>query len=218
MKTYARYFAMQAQKHKYHTQGGLLVLILGSFSLLLFGLSRSPDLNLSFSRQVSSHLEIDRLERNISSITRWPGWFFSLSNVELIESDSKIISQGSILKLKMDPKKGKKKRFELTVKVTAYIPHQKLHLTLLDDSSGRLVRLFDHLDWIVEIKPNSKGSLIQGKAIAHTRHWRSRFFGRISEKILMNQIFYPNLVKLAELKQPFSVDLPESQGLAGPSI
>ncbi len=75
-----------------------------------------------------------------------------------------------------------------------------------------LIRLFDHLEWRLDFFPSpqgKEGGVIHASAIAHTRHWRSRFFGRIAEKIVMNQIFYPDLVKLAELKQPFS-DLEES--------
>lgn len=199
---------------------GLGVLCFSFLAFLFIRLTTGPDLDLTFSRQVPSPFEAAHLDRQISSVTRWPGWFISLARVDTEPSDSKMISQGSILKLHIDPKKGQKKRFDLTFKVTEYVPTQKLHLMLLDDSSGRLVRLFDRVEWILELQPNpkTKGSLIRGTAIAHTRHWRSRFFGRVSERILMNQIFYPNLVKLAELTHPFSLDPPApEQGLTGPS-
>jgi hypothetical protein len=158
-------------------------------------------------------LSPDRLDRNISSVTRWPQWFFSLAEVQILNPQTppqKTIEKGSLLSLAIDPKKGLKKKFNITVEVLHYSPGKDLHLKILKDSSGRLTRLFDSLEWIIHFQPKDSGSLIQGTVTAHTCHWKSRLFGKIAEKIILHQVFYPNIVKLAELKQPFSVDSPES--------
>jgi hypothetical protein len=199
--------------------------ILG-FSLLAVG----PDFDIHFSRTVPSTLDADRIDRNISSTSRWTQWFYSLSEVSVKNTDSSLpptnFKEGSIVELKMNPRKGQHKKFQLKALVTEYTPGKKLSLRLLEDSSNRLTQIFDRLEWKIEILPPAPGakmskkmgsqpqaSIIQGTAIAHTQHWRARLFGRLAEKILMNQVFLPNLVKLAELKQPFSV--PVSQEAVG---
>ena len=107
----------------------------------------------------------------------------------------------------MDPGKALRKKFDLTVQVLEYKRGRFLHLKVLSDSSGRLTQVFDRIEWTVEIQPKPNGgSLIRGTAVAHTCHWRSRLFGKLTERIVMNQVFYPNLMKLSELKQPFSAD------------
>jgi hypothetical protein len=119
------------------------------------------------------------------------------------------LQTGDILTLKIDPHKGKRKQFQLTAQVLNYVPDRLVSLKITQDSSGRLTQLFDEVEWKIEIMPQSQDasrSIIEGTVTAHTRHWRARFFGRIAEKILMNQIFYPNLIQLSEMRQPFSVD------------
>ena len=178
--------------------------------LILFGvlvcegvfLSRSPDVTLTLDRRLRSSLTPDRIDRNVASPSRWTQWFYSLAQVVGPES----LQKGALLTLKIDPKKGQKKKFELQAEVIDYIPSRLLHLKITDDSSGRITHLFDHLEWKLEIEPTEKGSILRGSAMAHTHHWRARFFGRMAEKILMNQVFYPNLIQLADLKQPYAID------------
>lgn len=188
----------------------LLGILIFSSGLTLFSLiACGPNQELHFTREVKSKLDPTRLDRNLSSTTRWPQWFYSLSEVQSPGAPLPKVEKGSILELQMDPKKGQSKKFKLTAEVTEYRPGELIQLKILDDSTGKLTRLFDTLEWKVEFLPNDQGSLIRGTAKAHTRHWRSRFFGRIAERILMNQVFYPNLIKLSELRQPFSVEVPE---------
>ncbi len=189
--------------------------------LLILGLAvgtGAPDLDLYFVRDIPSQLSPERLEKNISSVARWPQWFFSLAKVTIVNSpslklattrldDQSLIEKGSILKLEIDSHRFLSKPFELTAEVLEYKPLQTLRLNILDDSSGRLTRLFDRIEWKLdfEAKPGG-GTLIHARESAHTRHWKARLFGRISERILMNQVFYPDVIKLSELKHPFAID------------
>jgi hypothetical protein len=43
-----------------------------------------------------------------------------------------------------------------------------------------------------------------GEARARTRNWRARMYGRLASRTLMNQVYYPNLIKLGELAHPFT--------------
>ncbi len=195
--------------------------LLIALSIGLFCLSEGPDYDLHFKRIIPSPLQVDQLERNLSSTTRWPQWFHSLDKVSRIELGSEgEFKKGSRLKLEIDAHKGLKKPFYLIFQVDRHDTPGAFKLTLLEDSSGRLTRLFDLLEWEIEVKPSSiaqgKQSQIIASAFAHTHHWRSRLFGRIAEKIMMNQIYYPDLVKLAELRQPFSAEIPPlSLGFSG---
>ncbi len=190
---------MQISKKPWRVIGFVLLgLALGEGTYL----SQGPDITLVLDRRFRSSLSPDRLSRNLSSTSRWPQWFHSLAQVV----GPSTLEKGSQLTLKIDPKKGPKKKFDLQAEVIESIPSRLLHLKITGDSSGRLTHLFDRLEWKIEIDPTEQGSSIHGIALAHTRHWRARLFGRLTEKILMNQVFYPNLIQLADLKQPFSID------------
>jgi hypothetical protein len=203
---------------KYHFKKVLILSLLTCVAVLI-SFAQGPDQVLSFSRMVPSSLDPERIDRNISAVTRWPQWFFSTAEVKILDSSNQAVSSevqtiqdGSLLKIRIDPKKGERKKFELTAKVVNYLPGKKLDLALVEDSTGRLTRLFDHLNWNIELIQTEKGTHIRETTTATTRHWKSRLFGRIAEKILLNQVSYPNILKLAELKQPFSVDSPNQPG------
>jgi hypothetical protein len=193
------------------------VLILGSI-----GLAIRPDRELRFSRIVFSTLSTEHLERHMGAVNRWPQWFYSLASAKILGPESeKPLEKGDLIQLNFDPKKGPWKRFELQAKVISHIPGKEISIELLDDSSGRLTRLFDPIQWKISLEPNPTPSmtgpegqkfatLIRGTCSAKTKHWRARLIGSLAETILMNQIFYPNLFKLAELIRPFEVDDPRS--------
>lgn len=194
-------------------------LSVGVLAALFLGFAietRTPDLDLSFARDIPTPLTPERLDKNISSVARWPQWFFSLAKVTLVDSpnlklvskqnDSSLIEKGSILKLEINPHKFMSKPFELTAEVMEYQSFHTLRLNILDDSSGRMTRLFDHIEWQFDFEATQGGAMIHARELAHTRHWKSRLFGRIAERILMNQIFYPDIIKLSELKHPFKID------------
>ena len=179
--------------------------------------ARTPDLDLHFVRNIPTPLTPERLGKNISSVARWPQWFFSLSKVTLVDSprwklastqkgDPTLIEKGSILSLEMNSHRYLSQPFVLTAEVTEFQPLHILRLKIVEDSSGRLTRLFDHLEWQLDFEAQPGGAIIHAQVVAHTRYWKSRLFGRLAERILMNQVFYPDIIKLSGLKQPFSVD------------
>jgi len=194
--------------------GPIVGLIALTFTLALFWAAQGPDFDLSFSREVPSELSPARLDRNLFSLARWPQWFFNLSDATVLNVDpqggpeqDKIIRPGSLIKLTVDTQKTLAKNFFLTAQVLEYRPGQILRIQIVDDSSGRFPELFSIVEWKIEFLPKGDGSVIRGSAIARTKHWRARLFGRMAEKILMYQLFYPDLMKLSELKQPFSSGL-----------
>jgi len=198
--------------------GGFSVLILGSALILATAISRGPDLQLSFERRIPSALPPERIQRSIESPMRWPQWFHSLGSasiVDLPQDGVNEIREGQLVILNVDPNKGPRRRFSLTAQVSEYQPGRVLELQVLKDSSGRLTRMFDDLRWKIQIEPKDSGSILRGTVTAHTAHWKSRLFGRIAEKIILHQVFYPNLIQLSELKQPFSADPQVLESLQG---
>jgi hypothetical protein len=181
------------------------------FSVLAY-LALGPDQELHFERSVPSALSVEHLDRQIRSVTRWPQWFFTLDRVEPLSAKSEaetpfLVEKGQKWVLQMDAHRPLKKPFQLTVEVQDFVPLHHLRLKLLDDSSGKLTRLFDVLEWDVELLPaaGGPGSVLVGRARAHTHHWKARLFGRLVERILMNQVVYFDLMKLSELRHPFTV-------------
>jgi hypothetical protein len=180
----------------------LVLAIVAAWIGIALLMAQAPDVTLTLDRRIRSSLSPERLERNIGSPCRWTQWFYSLAQVNGPDT----IEKGALFTLHIDPNKGNKKKFELEAQVIDYIPSRLLHLKITRDSSGRLTHLFDQLEWKIEIDPIENGAVLHGMVLAHTHHWRARLFGRLAEKILMNQVFYPNLIQLADLKQPFKVD------------
>ncbi|MFZ9594862.1 MAG: hypothetical protein ACO3A2_02165 [Bdellovibrionia bacterium] len=184
--------------------------VLGLMFAILGVLAQGPDFTLNWDRTIPSRLPLEALERNFDSVTRWPNWFFSLEKVTVAQGvqpvDPGRIGKDCILRLHIRPKRAFSPSFELKAHVIQHVPHQKMALQILEDSSGRLTQLFEQIQWEVELKQNEQGkTFVQGKASAQTRNWRARLFGRLMGKALMNQIFYPDLIKLSEMKHPFSV-------------
>jgi hypothetical protein len=89
------------------------------------------------------------------------------------------------------------------------VPGKRIALRITHDSKNRLTSYFDRLDWVVEVAPGSSGhALLKAEASAHTSHWRARLFGRIADQILMNQVYYPDVFKLARLNETPDQSLP----------
>ena len=179
----------------------------------------------------------EHLALNVQTIARWPQWFYSLKSVKILsqpsspdtvvnnKNDPTLIQEGTRLLLMMDPGKGLRKKFEVTARVSRFVPQQLLKLEIEEDSTHRIDEILGNLSWTIEFLPmppqdqstptKMRGiTLIRATVQAETRHWRSRLFGRLTERIVMNQVFYPNLIKLAELRQPFSADSPMEEDQA----
>ncbi len=186
---------------------GFLVTLLGSTVIYLAAIAHGPDFDLEMIREIPTQVKIDEIQKAVSDISTWPQWFHSLKEAQMLDGMGRPLSvrdwnlqPGSLLELSIDPKKGPWKRFKILTSVTQYVPKKELSLRVLKDSSGKLNQIFDRLDWKMEFKETPQGSLIRGTVSAHAIHWRSKLFGTIAKKILLTQVFYPDLLKLAGMK------------------
>jgi hypothetical protein len=165
-----------------------------------------PDRQLEFTREVPTSLPRDTLALSISSIPNWPKWFFSVERAERIDiagrplptADQKA-ENGALIRLEVHPHKGQSRgSFDLTMQVTEYEPGRLIAMRLARDGSGRIDKVVTGLEWRIELKPGR----IAATASARTRSWRSRLIGAISERVLMNQLFYPDVMALGEFTHP----------------
>jgi hypothetical protein len=196
----------------------LLVLIFGS--CLYYGsvLAHGPDMDLTFVRDVPTNLTPEYLDKVINEIPHWPNWFYFGAKANQLDFrgmpyplQDQNLARGAVIEMLFDPHRLERDRFTLKYQVLEYIPHQKMTIRVVFDSKKALTKLFDRIDWTIEFLPNPRakdagqGTLIRGTEIVHTSHWRSRLFGRLFPSIFLNQIFYPNLLTLADIKNPDTV-------------
>jgi hypothetical protein len=152
-------------------------------------LSRGPDFELTFIRQVRSPLSIDVLQQDLANTPTWPEWHFNVQRVE---------STPSTLRLYLEPPKKEWKRFELDLQVDQKSPN-RIEAQVLRESKGRLEKLLSDVHWSIELlpAPEGQGTLIRGEARARTLGPKARMIGRVVPRIVMNQVFYPDLEALA---------------------
>ena len=181
------------------------------FSLLLFGgaqyLGREPNFTLQFDRVVPLTTSPDVLKRALHEVPLWARWFHTMGKVERVditESPMAVPDQtpekGALIRFLIDPKKGDHRKFFLFAEVIDYVPEKKLSLRLRDDRSGKLHKLFNQVIWELEVIP-AEGKLpvrLHGSARATSNSFRARFWGRSAEKVLMNQVYFIDLIGLAE--------------------
>jgi hypothetical protein len=199
-------FTMQNSKRSFKVLKLSFLILTAIFIGASIYFANGPEVRLQLTREIHSDLSRSRIDRNLSATNRWPQWFNALQKVESAQKDPQQLTPGDILTLVMQSKKGLRSPFQLTAEVIEYVPEKILHLKILTDSSEKIFKLFDELEWKVELWETQNGTIIKGTATAHTRNWRSRLLGKFSEKIIMNQLFYPNLIQLSTLRQPFSVN------------
>jgi hypothetical protein len=182
--------------------GGLLVVILGALTLIAASIAQGPDKELHFEREARSSADISNLSQVLTDASLWPNWFFALEQVKLLGSPSETaVTAGQKYQLFINSRKSPWSHMEFTIQVLEASPAH-LRMRVLEDSKGKLTRLFDRLDWEIRLEPEAQpaqGTIIRGKATAHTSHWRSRLFGTITEKVLMNQVYYMDLIHLSKL-------------------
>lgn len=189
-------------------RGGLLICVVGSLALLSSWLARGPDFDLEFNREVATQATTAQVDAALRDLREWPHWFHSLASARVLLASGADggfeVTSGEDIALEIDPMKGERRKYTLHARVLEYVPAKKLSLRVTYDSKHQLTELFNRLDWTVELNPG----FVQGSAHAHTSHWRSRFFGRVAEIVLMNQVFYPDLFKLAKTGEPTDDSLP----------
>jgi hypothetical protein len=192
--------------------GSLVICLIGGTLLAVAAIARGPDFDLEFHRELKTDATAEQVDAVLRDLKEWPRWFHSLAEARVVgqagSATPTAVHAGEDLALDIDPHKGPGRRFTLFAHVDEYQPGKRISLHVTSDSQGKITRLFDELHWVVEVGQDSGGRLIQGEGTARTRHWRSRFFGRLADQILMNQIFYPDLFKLAKIDQPVDTSLP----------
>lgn len=191
--------------------------VIASLVMSLFSIARGPDKELHFYRETYSASRPEILQSALQQTSLWPKWFYSLEKVTELTPDSQEITpsspllSGKTLRLYFNDRKSPWSAMQITVQVLESAP-SRIALKILNDSKGKLTRLFDHLEWKIELQPVVPSSdqgpqiIVIGKAWGHTSHWRSRLIGTLTEKIIMNQVFHPNVMQLAQIQslQPLS--------------
>lgn len=203
-------------------RASFFVAVMGALLMYLGALANGPDLDLTFSRDVPSDLATVQLAPAIDQVSNWPTWFFSATSAVLLDDDGtpaktpKIIAGQSRVRLTIDPHGNHRHKFDLTLRVLDYTPGLKLRLLVAGDSTARLPRQFENLEWTIELAKSPAGTdartVIHGTESAHTHNWRSRMFGRMATRTLMNQVFYPDLLGLAKSGNLKNMDLFPSGG------
>lgn len=188
-----------------------------AFLLFCWWEARLPDETLTFDRQVTSKLTYSDVSQKLENVTEWKNWFHDAREVQILDSQNHPLPKeeqkahtGAHLEIQINPGKGTHRHFQIAARITRFEPGKLLELEILDDSSGKIIKLFDHLTWRIELAQGAENQqvLISGTEIAHTSHWRSRLFGRIAPRVLLNQVFYPDLMVLADPVTP-----PKAEGL-----
>lgn len=183
-------------------------------------LASGPDTPVSFTREVPTLLPLETLSRSIEAITNWPEWFFNAGKIERVDASGRSfptseqkVQKGALVRIEILPHRGEHRGgFDILVTVREYVPGKLLDLEVLSDQSGRIIKLFDHLEWKIELARESSGIVIRGTELARTRHWRSRLFAALSPRILLNQVFYPDLMALGQFTQPKTPNLYPAYG------
>lgn len=160
-------------------------------------LAREPDFELRFERSVPYQGSFDRAVRNLSDIRTWTEWFHSVEKV------TGTLEAGKTVTLYVNPRKGEWKKFSVELHIMEMVKTPeltRLTVRVWGDSKGKLQRVFDDISWRIEARPGH----ILGAARARTRHWRSRLTGRLDPVSVMNQVFYPDLMRLATRLDPSS--------------
>lgn len=186
-------------------------------------LGRGPDLEVSFKREIPLKTQAADVGLALRAVINWPRWIFSLKDAQVVGPDGQPLPPaqqearvGARVKMWIEPKKREWKRYELLTEVTR-ASAEGLTLRVLSDSKQKLTTAFTDLEWNVDVvhspasvrgKPFGDVKLV-GSSRAQTAHWRSRLFGRLAPNILMYQAFYPDLMTLAQLKQPLPLNPPE---------
>lgn len=183
-------------------------------------LSRGPDFPLEWTREVPSKHTPAELAPALQDIRYWPVFHHALKDALLYSpGDSKLsrddvpigtfdrLESGQLARFRIEPKGKEWKRFQIMGEITQVEPGRKLAFRMTDESSGKTMRLLSDFTWAVSIREATEAeklaghrSFVRGEATAVTKNGRSRFFGRIASKILMNQIYQIDLVRLANFE------------------
>lgn len=202
---------------------GATALFLGAGAILGWT-ARGPDYELTFTREVVSTVPSSSLQKAVEAAVNWPDWHFNTREVTAVDLSGQpypaklqLVEKGSLLIFSMEPPKKEWKRFEIKSQVLDYVPGRRLEVRFLEETKGRIQKLLSDFSWTIEFIPQEGGlsTLIRGTARATTLSSRARIIGRLAPRILMNQVFYPDLEKLSRLQFPKDVvpplDVPQTE-------
>jgi hypothetical protein len=190
----------------------LFVLILGSTLFYCSSIGNGPSFDVTFTRDVPSKLSPEYLDKVFQQLPTWHLWFFSASKADEVDFRGypyapvaqKLETHG-LIRMQINPHRGESRKFEITLLVEEYVPQKRLKLRIMSDSKGRLTRLFDPLEWTLELIPHGTGTIIHAVENGRAVSWRSKLFAKIIPSIFMNQVFYPNLIVLSQINDPLVV-------------
>ncbi len=186
-----------------------MLLILG-FAFWTYTVVRS-DFRVQLKRTVPSYESETSLGEELFNLADWPVFVRGLKRaVVRAEDGSELREQkltvGATLRLEIEPPGKEWKRFTVDFLILEIDPNKSFRLRFTKDSSGKMDQLFSELEWTLRIEPALMGqkeknilSGVFGELTGVTYSKRSRFFGTLSEKILLNQIFFFDLIKLASV-------------------
>lgn len=197
------------------------LVILGVSTLALFGLiqhlSRGPDFDVTWTRSVPSFLPESVLGDALKDTRNWPIFHHELKEAELYRVSGSIetrvigfdvVEPGMRVTLKMEPKGKEWKRYELRAEITEVQPGKSVSFRLLPESQGKVAKVLDSYEWSFgvgapsdDLRAKKYQGMVSGTAKAHTLTGRARFFGRIASRVLMNQTYPVDLVRLANFEE-----------------
>lgn len=203
-----------------------LVTTLVATLLAMVILSQGENETVTFERTVPSAVPIETLAKALDSVLAWPQWHHITTDARRMDGTGnplplteQSVVPGAIVRFTLEPRQRTDLRFDITGRVLEHVPGRKVRVQFVSETKPQVAKLFDSMEWTIELTPGTdagapglskdqalQGTTIHGTLIAHTATWRARLFSRIAHRILMNQVFYPNLTALAELKTPRTFD------------
>jgi hypothetical protein len=186
-----------------------LLVFVALFAAFVGVLGRGPNFTLDWKREVPSKETIAAISVGFRDTRNWPVFHHALKSVSLFENGKPVegferVVPGMVAVFVIEPKDKEWKRFEIKAQVLPPNPGEAFRFRMLEESSGKTTRLLDGVEWWVGVRPATEAeresgnlSYTFGGATAVTKTSRARFLGRLSPKILMNQIYPVDLVRLA---------------------
>ncbi len=189
-----------------------------AFTTYCVALVFRPDYEVTFERLVNApkakgpEAEAPRIENALSDIQTWPKWFHLGKSAKFV-SPSKILEKGAIVELGLEPKDKPYRHFDLRAEVVSIERESEKHeinkltLLIISDSSHKLTRLFDEMTWTLEVKHEQGAphealrTWVVGQLKAKTHHYKSRILCAIASRVVLNQVFYPDLIELSQFTQ-----------------
>jgi hypothetical protein len=193
------------RKAKKWIWGVIGFLALGTLGIALSGFG--PDFEFTSTKRVIAFHEKETLAAKWMYYSRWVSWFHKLEKVEVLADDPvPHVELGQQIKLTMASKRFFHPFVDVQFRVASFDSDRKLGLTFISDSTGRLEKLFSKLEWELELQPESnRRTWVEAKIKAKTNSWKARIYARLVPRILLNQVFYPNLIAFAERPHLYEV-------------